>query len=73
MLVVDRDGPAAVLAGDDIPLLSLLAEGMVLDAIARHLNLSPRTVRRHVRSLCDRIGVDNSVQAVVWAVRIGVL
>jgi DNA-binding NarL/FixJ family response regulator len=41
--------------------------------VARRLAISERTVRRRVRSLCDRIGVANTVQAVVWAVRSGLL
>jgi DNA-binding NarL/FixJ family response regulator len=58
---------------EDRRLLVLLAEGLPLEAIARHLKMSERTVRRRVRSLCDRIGVGNPVQAVVWAVRVGIL
>ena len=57
----------------DVQLLALLADGLVLEAIARRLSFSERTIRRRIRSLCDRIGVDTPVQAVVWAVRIGVL
>ena len=65
--------PMPELAEDDTKLLGLVADGLVLDAIARRLNLSERTVRRRIRSLCDRIGVDTPVQAVVWAVRVGIL
>jgi DNA-binding NarL/FixJ family response regulator len=61
------------LAVDETKLLGMLADGLLLEAIARRLNLSERTVRRRIRSLCDRIGVDTPVQAVVWAVRVGAL
>lgn len=54
-------------------IIRLLAEGLVLDAIARRLNVSERTLRRRIRSLCDRVGVDAPVQLVVWAARAGVL
>jgi len=69
----DRAGPRPQLDDDDLRLLALLADGLALDAIARRLNFSERTVRRRIRSLCDRIGVDTPVQAVVWSVRVGML
>jgi DNA-binding NarL/FixJ family response regulator len=62
-----------ILGEEDRRLLELLAEGLPLEAVARRLNVSERTVRRRIRSLCDRIGVGNPVQAVVWAVRVGIL
>lgn len=61
------------LGEEECRLLELLAEGLPLEAVARRLNLSERTVRRRTRALCDRIGVPNAVQAVVWAVRAGIL
>lgn len=55
--------------GDDLRLLALLADGLPMDAVARRLELSERTVRRRTRALCDRLGVSTPIQAVVWAVR----
>jgi DNA-binding NarL/FixJ family response regulator len=62
-----------IVGEEDYRLLELLADGLPLEAIARHLKRSERTVRRRVRSLCDRIGAGNAMQAVVWAVRSNVL
>ena len=61
------------IVGDDALLLSLLADGLMIAAVARRMNLSERTVRRRLRSLCDRLGVETPVQVVVWAVRIGMV
>lgn len=61
------------IAGDDALLLSLLASGMMIGAVARRMHLSERTIRRRLRALCDRLDVATPVQAVVWAVRAGVL
>ncbi|HZC74295.1 MAG TPA: LuxR C-terminal-related transcriptional regulator [Jatrophihabitans sp.] len=61
------------LDGEETELVRLLADGLVLDAIARRLALSERTVRRRIRGLCDRFGVDAPVQVVVLAARSGVL
>lgn len=58
---------------EELAIVRLLAEGLVLDAIARRLGLSERTVRRRLRALCDRFGVDAPVQVVVLAARGGVL
>ena len=61
------------LDAEEIELVRLLGEGLVLDAIARRLSVSERTVRRRTRALCDRFGVDTPVQVVVIAARSGVL
>jgi DNA-binding NarL/FixJ family response regulator len=58
---------------EELAIVRLLADGLVLDAIARRLALSERTVRRRIRALCDRFGVDAPVQVVVLAARRGVL
>jgi DNA-binding NarL/FixJ family response regulator len=63
----------AELAGEDTLLLGLLASGLMIGAVARRMHLSERTVRRRLRSLCDQLDVATPVEAVVWAVRAGVL
>jgi DNA-binding NarL/FixJ family response regulator len=65
--------PGMVLDTEETELIKLLAEGLLLEAIARRLALSERTVRRRIRALCDRFGVDVPVQVVVIAARNGVL
>ena len=59
------------LSSQDVELLRLLAGGLPLYAVARRMNTSERTVRRRVKSICDRLGLSSSIQAVVWAARRG--
>lgn len=54
---------------DDVLLLRLLSEGHTTEAIARRLGRSERTVRRRLRTIADEIGVDSTIEAVVYAVR----
>ncbi len=61
------------LGPEDLELLSLLATGLALGAVARRLELSDRTVRRRTRSICNRLGVSTPIEAVVWAARRGLL
>ncbi|WP_019818986.1 helix-turn-helix domain-containing protein [Saccharomonospora saliphila] len=62
-----------VLAQQDVELLRLLATGLPLESVARRLDMSERTVRRRIRHVCDEIGVSTRIEAVVWAVRTGLL
>jgi DNA-binding NarL/FixJ family response regulator len=61
------------LSRDDVELLGLLAGGLPLDAVARRLHTSERTVRRRVKAICDRLGCRSSIQAVAWAARQGLV
>ena len=58
-----------VLTQDEIEVLRLMAAGLTVEAVARRLDVSERTVRRRTRSACTTAGVDTTVEAIVWAVR----
>lgn len=62
-----------LLDDEELTLLRLLAQGLPIDAVARRLDMSERTVRRRTRAICDRLGVPAPISAVVWAVRHGLL
>ncbi len=49
--------------------LSLLREGLANKQIARSLGISQATVKAHLTSVFQRIGVTDRVQAAVWAER----
>ncbi|HWM72622.1 MAG TPA: LuxR C-terminal-related transcriptional regulator [Nocardioides sp.] len=52
---------------NDLALLAQLASGAQVEVIARRLSVSERTIRRRTRGICERLGVDTTVQAIVWA------
>jgi DNA-binding NarL/FixJ family response regulator len=51
--------------------LALIGEGMNNQAIAQKLTISQDTVKTHVRSILEKLGVNDRTQAAVLAVRIG--
>jgi DNA-binding NarL/FixJ family response regulator len=57
----------------DVEILRLLSQGHTTHAIARRVRISERTVRRRLRTVADGFGVDSSIEAVVRAVRIGLI
>lgn len=59
------------LTDEEVRVLAVLGSGATSDATARRLDISARTVRRRVRRVCERVGVDTTVQAVAWAARRG--
>lgn len=54
---------------EEIRLLAQIASGVTADVAARRLELSARTLRRRLRAICDRLGVNTPIEAVVWAAR----
>jgi DNA-binding CsgD family transcriptional regulator/sugar-specific transcriptional regulator TrmB len=68
--LIESDG---VVSGTppDVQLLRLLAAGLKDETIARHLDVSERTLRRRVTTLLDRLGAASRFQAGIQAVRRG--
>jgi DNA-binding CsgD family transcriptional regulator len=68
---VPLEGVSAKLTAEQHQVLGLVLTGMTDAAIARHLGVSERTVRRHVGALLRLLGVDNRVSLAVTAIREG--
>lgn len=57
----------------DVQILRELARGDTVEMIARSIHLSERSVRRRTRHVCEVLGVGKPIEAVVRAVRDGVV
>ena len=64
---------APALTPREIDVLRLLVAGCETIEIGRRLHLSPSTVKHHVSSTLEKLGVENRVQAAVMAVRKGLV
>jgi DNA-binding NarL/FixJ family response regulator len=58
---------------EDLAILSLMANGLTLDSVAIRVSMSPRTLSRRLRCVCDRLEVTHPIQAIVWAARRGLI
>lgn len=68
-----RPSASADLPSDEVEVLALFARGFTIERIARALGISERTVRRRLRAAADSLGARTSVEAVVRAVRTGLI
>ena len=62
-------GPENALSEREVDVLRLVAEGKDNAEIARELSISPETVKNHISKVLAKLGVDNRIQAAVYAVR----
>jgi DNA-binding NarL/FixJ family response regulator len=71
----DRDAERAIagLSPREREVLHLLAAGLESMAIAERLHISPRTERNHVASVLAKLGVHSRRQAVMLALRYGIV
>lgn len=61
------------LSDRELQVLTLLAKGQSNPEIATTLCLSRNTVKTHVRNILNKLGVDHRIQAVVIALRHGLV
>jgi two-component system, NarL family, response regulator LiaR len=57
----------------EMEVLELIVEGKSNPQIAKTLHLSPNTIKTHVRSIMNKLTVDDRVQAAVVALRSGLI
>jgi two-component system, NarL family, nitrate/nitrite response regulator NarL len=69
--VAGAPAPQVSLSPRESQVLALVSEGFGNGDIARHLFVSPSTVKHHVSRVLDKLGVENRVQAATFAVRSG--
>jgi DNA-binding NarL/FixJ family response regulator len=62
---------AGSLSERELGVLRLIAEGKGNNDIGQELHISPSTVKHHVGEILDKLGVENRVEAAVYAVRSG--
>jgi DNA-binding NarL/FixJ family response regulator len=57
----------------ELEVLQALAEGLETQAVADRLHITVQTERNHVASILSKLGVHSRLQALVFAVRFGVV
>jgi two-component system, NarL family, response regulator LiaR len=63
----------AKLTGRELDVLKLIGAGKENNEIACALSISPSTVRHHTSSILAKLGLENRIQAAVYAVRCGLI
>lgn len=65
--------PMQALTAREIEVLGMLAEGLGNKAIAKRLNISEHTVKFHVSSIFQKLGVSTRTEAVTLGARLGLV
>ncbi len=65
--------PASVLTRRELEVLRLIAEGKSNREIAKELFISEKTVKNHVHNIYRKLGVDDRLQAALYAIRRGLV
>lgn len=67
------DGQAHDLTSREITILTLLSKGLTAEGLARRLNISPRTVGKHLEHIYRKLDVRDRLMAVQTAHELGLL
>ncbi len=74
-IIFDVDGrdqsPHELLSEREFQVLHMIASGQPLGDIADYLHLSPKTVSTHKMRLMQKVGIDNNVDLIRYAIRHG--
>jgi len=65
--------PVTDLTDRELEVLSLLAQGLSTNKIARALSISPSTTRNHIRNILQKLQVHSRLEAVVQAYKRGLV
>lgn len=65
--------PALVLSGREQEVLDMLGDGLTIPVLAKRLFISESTAKTYVSNLYQKLGASNRSQALVAAVRLGLL
>lgn len=67
-----NEDPSKSLSSREREILGIVAtEGLSHEEIAKRLFLSVKTVRRHIENIKNKLGVNSTVVAVIWAWQTG--
>jgi DNA-binding CsgD family transcriptional regulator len=61
------------LSGREIQILQMIKEGLLSKEISNELNISLHTVNTHRQRILEKLGANNSIEAIVFASRMGLL
>jgi DNA-binding NarL/FixJ family response regulator len=64
-----RGGPTTELTAREEQVLKMIGEGLANKMIARKLGITERTVKAHLTSIYQRLGVTDRTQAALWVQR----
>jgi DNA-binding NarL/FixJ family response regulator len=69
----ESNAPSDALTARELEVLQLVADGLSNHRIATRLGISDHTVKFHINAILEKLGADSRTEAVVTAVRRGIL